>query len=243
MIRAFYSAGLGLTACQERLGLRGENISNAETVGYKSQEACFSETLYSAVALSGGGEYETGSGVRLMGVSSSTEQGGVQPTGRPLDLMLEGDGYFCVKNGDGSLSYTRAGNFYRSADGWLVSAHGGYVMDGNLQRVRVDDEENIKFTASRSYYERDLAEVGVFTFRNPAGLTRQGEGLLAAAPASGPAVRDTDAQLRQGSLERSSVDLAEEMTQMIKAQRGFQANARMIRTADELEETANQLRS
>jgi len=241
MIEAFRSAGLGLAACQERLDVQGQNIANVNTAGYKPQETDFSDTLYSAYALSNGGELAVGTGVKPTGTVSFTEQGAPEKTGRELDLMIKGDGYFCIQGEDGGLSYTRAGNFSCSADGWLVSANGNYVLNGNLQRIPVNNDGNE--SASGANAGGLMAEIGVFTFGNASGLVRKGGSLLGVSASSGPAVQASGAEIRQGYLERSAVDLAEEMSRMIRAQRGFQANARMIRSADEIEETVNQLRA
>jgi len=239
MIRAFHSAKLGMEACLSRLGVQGENISNSDTVGYRPRSASFSDTLYSASVQADGGTLAFGNGVRPAGTVSSAAQGAPENTGRALDAMIEGDGYFCILDRDGSLSYTRGGNFYASGDGWLVTAQGGYVLDGDLQRIPIEQEEAVKFGAAG---QSGRTQIGVFTFLNPSGLEGKGGGLLGAGAASGAPALSLDASIRQGYLERSSVDIAEEMTEMIKAQRGFQVNARMIRAADEIEETANRLR-
>ncbi|MEA5040820.1 MAG: flagellar hook-basal body protein [Clostridiaceae bacterium] len=242
MIAAFHSAGLGLAANQQRIDDRAQNIANTDTVAYNAQETEFSDTLYAYYAQDGK-EIAAGTGVKPVGTVSFPAQGAPEKTGRSLDLMIEGDGYFCVQDANGGLSYTRAGAFQRSEDGWLTTAGGCYVLDGQLQRIPIEDEKAVSFSVSSSGGNGSAAEIGVFTFANPSGLVRQGENLLGASPSSGTAVQTATAEIRQGYLERSTVDLAAEMSRMIQAQRGFQANARMIRAADEIEETANQLRS
>lgn len=241
MIEAFHSAGLGLAACQQRLDVQSQNIANVNTAGYKPQETDFSDALYSAYALSGGGQLTVGTGVRPAGTVAYAEEGAPEKTGRALDLMIKGDGYFCIQGEDGGLSYTRAGNFSSSEDGWLTSADGGYVLNGNLQRISVENTENRNSPEANA--NGLMAEIGVFTFNNDSGLIRKGGSLLGVSASSGPAMRTSNAEIYQGYLERSAVDLAKEMSKMIHAQRGFQANARMIQSADEIEETANQLQA
>ena len=240
MIRAFNSAKLGMEACLNRLGIQGENISNSDTVGYKTRSVSFSDALYSAAATANGGELSFGNGVKPDGIVFSPQQGASENTGRPLDVMIDGNGYFCVQGADGSFSYTRGGNFRVSGDGWLVSADGNYVMDPKLQRIPIDNEETVIFTPSEQNAKGQTA-IGVFTFLNQSGLIPKGDSMFAADTVSGAPIQDPDAALHQRALERSSVDMAKEMTQMIKAQRGFQVNARMVQASDEIEDTANHL--
>lgn len=242
MIRAFHSAKLGMEACLNRLGIQGENISNSNTAGYKPQTVSFSDALYSASAATNGGELSFGNGVKPAGIIFSREQGASENTGRAIDVMIEGDGYFCVQGSDGSISYTRAGNFRVSDDGWLVSAGGDYVMDPKMQRIPIENEETVVFQPSDQNAKGRTA-IGIITFLNQSGLIPKGGSMFAAGAGAGAPIQDPDAALHQGALERSSVDIAKEMTQMIKAQRGFQVNARMIQSTDEIEETANQLMS
>lgn len=230
MIRAFDCAKRGLSACQTRMGLNGENISNVETTGFKPREASFTDTLYVSRALNGGGQLVSGGGIKLDGIAADFGQGALVETGRALDFAVTGEGFFCVQGADGALSYTRAGNFYKTADGYLITARGDYVLDQTLARISVGPDGA-------------LETPGVFTFAAADGLSRFGDSLFAATDASGPPAPALDADVRQGCLERSGVDLAGEMARMIVAQRAFQAAARMVKAADEIEETVNQLRA
>ena len=172
----------------------------------------------------------------MAGITSQTETGAPKQTGQELDFMIEGDGYFCVQGEEG-LSYTRAGNFTVSKDGRLATADGEYVLDTDHGYIEVKDDEGKSGLVGLD------GKIGVFTFTNPLGLTSTGDGLMEESLASGTAVQAQNISVRQGYLEGSGVDIASEMSKMISAQRSFQANARMISAADEIEETANGLRS
>jgi len=230
MIHGFNAAASGLQGYQNRLNVQANNIANVSTVGYKAEDAGFSDILYTNIQTAGAQEQQIGNGVRLSLISSSFEQGALDRTGRDLDFALDGEGFFCVEQPGGGYAYTRAGQFGLS-DGYLVTSEGDYVLDRNLQRI------------SAQALEQQSAAPGVFVFAYPDALVRAGDSLFIASAQSGQAQLLAGAVVKQGYLEASSADISEEMTKMIVAQRGFQANARMLQTADEIEETSNRLRA
>jgi len=236
MIEAFQSAALGLAAGSEKLAVIGRNMANVGTVGYRTSEVDFADTFYRVTSQEGGGQVAVGSGVRISEITVGTSAGALRETGRALDFAIEGDGYFCVQGEEG-LFYTRAGNFTASKDGWLTTPDGKFVLDAEHGHIAVSDEDE------KSTVEGLAQQIGVFTFASPMGLTPAGNNLSEESLASGAAKPLEDAVVRQGTLESSGVDLAGEMTKMIGAQRSFQANARMVKAADEIEETANGLRA
>ncbi|HWP79532.1 MAG TPA: flagellar hook-basal body protein [Candidatus Acidoferrum sp.] len=239
MIEAFRSAALGLAAGSEQLAVISTNMANVSTVGYKAKEADFADTLYRASVQEGGGQVLVGSGVKMTEITSQTAPGALQQTGRMLDFAIEGDGYFCVQGEDGRY-YTRAGNFTLSQDGMLTAADGKYVLSAEGEQLSLMDENEEDGEAALEGFAQ---KIGVFTFPSPFGLTPAGDNQLVEGPGSGPAALAEGAAVRQGVLEGSGVDLASEMAKMIRAQRAFQANARMVTSADEIEETANALRA
>lgn len=246
MIHAFNSAALGLKSYQIRLDVRANNMANANTAGYKAQDAGFSDALYSNTVTGEGDILQTGNGVRLSMVSGALEQGALKKTGRDFDAAIEGDGYFCVQGANGGLFFTRAGNFTPSG-GFLATPEGHYVLDGGFERIRIyDDAGEVTLAAGSESKVRNNGQtifLGVFTFQNPYALGMEGSGLLSANAQSGAPRVNRGALLKQGYLEASSVDLSAEMAGMIEAQRGFQANARMLQTADNIEEMSNNLRT
>lgn len=236
MIEAFHSASLGLAAGSEQLAVIGRNMANVSTVGYRATEVDFADTLYRVSSQEGGGQVAVGSGVKISEITVGTSAGAQKETGRALDFAIEGDGYFCVQGEDG-LYYTRAGNFTASKDGWLTTADGKFVLDADRGYIAVSDKDG------KSTVEGLQQKIGVFTFASPMGLAPAGNNLSEESFASGAAKASEDAAVRQGCLESSGIDLAGEMTKMLTAQRSFQVNARMVKAADEIEETANGLRA
>jgi flagellar basal-body rod protein FlgG len=153
--------------------------------------------------------------------------------------MVEGRGYFAVQNPTGNADvpayYMRSGAFHLTSDNgavYLTAPGGGYVLDQGGQRIEV---QNGDVTAA-------MAQVALYAFPDPGSLTALGGGLYQPNDASGAAAQDTTSRLVQGSLEGSNVDMSTEMAHLLVAQRGFQLNAKMLQTIDEIEQTANSLR-
>jgi flagellar basal body rod protein FlgG len=236
MIEAFHSAGLGLAAGSEQLAVIGRNMANVSTVGYRASEVDFADTLYRVSSQEGGGRVAVGTGVKMSEITEGTSAGALKETGRALDFAIAGDGYFCVQGEEG-LYYTRAGNFTVSKDGWLTAPDGKFVLDADHGHIAVSDKDG------KSVIEGLDQKIGVFTFASPMGLVPVGNNQSEESLASGAAKASEGAAVRQGCLEGSGVDLAGEMAKMLKASRSFQANARMVKAADEIEETANGLRA
>lgn len=249
MIRAFYSGVSGAVAQTRALDVVANNIANVNTTGYKSQQAQFSELVYTNMMTAqtdAPQNLKQGSGSYVMGVGLDLSQGSLQSTGRELDVALTGDGFFSVKNANGEINYTRQGNFQLSPqkDGnfALVTSTGESVLDSKMKPIIIDkDTEEINFATPKDG-TADSIELGIVNFANPYALEKLGNSKYAATDNTGPAVVYENASILQGNLENSSVDLSEEMTDIILAQRGFQLNAKVIQTADEIEQTTNNLR-
>ncbi|HHV50835.1 MAG TPA: flagellar hook-basal body protein [Clostridiales bacterium] len=228
MIRGFYSASLGLNNSQTKLDTIANNVANVNTTGFKSQAASFSDTLYSNLQEN----VNIGSGSRVAGNSIRFQNGAMQQTGEALDFAIDGDGFFAVIDRNGNVFYTRSGAFSVSVEGdnnYLVTSEGFYVLGQDMNFIAVTDGE-------------PAAMPGVFDFPNVYGLQLLGGSRFAETPLSGQAQPVEDARVMQGYLEGSAVDLVEEMSKMIEAQRVFQMNSKIIQVADEMEQTANTLR-
>jgi len=286
MLRSLFAGISGLRANQTMLDVTGNNIANANTIGFKGSTVVFQDTLsqlLTGAAGANGGRggtnaIQVGLGVQVASTGTSFNQGSAQTTGRVTDLMLQGDGMFVVKRGNEEL-YTRAGSFTFDEAGDLVTPTGAYVQGyginpdgttdyaGGLGNITLDPANAVPAvpvttppTELTSYnigsdgrirgifsdgVQREMGVVAIADFNNPMGLEKVGETAFRASANSGQAQVDTAGQGRRGTLlggalEMSNVDLAAEFTNLILAQRGFQASSRVITTSDQvLEELVN----
>jgi flagellar hook protein FlgE len=278
MLRSLFSAISGLRANQTMLDVTGNNIANANTVGFKASNILFQDTLSqmltggSAGSATQGGTnpIQVGLGVQVGAITTSFNQGSAQVTGRATNMMISGDGFFVIKRGNEDL-YTRAGAFNFDNSGNLVSPDGdlvqGYAADasGAINTSGTPTNVSIPEMAGQaastppaqvlqSYSigsdgvitgvfadgsKRALFQLALGNFSNPEGLEKVGDTAFREASSSGKAQIGTAGtgrlgNLVGGSLEMSNVDLAQEFTNMITAERGFQANSRVITTSDEM---------
>lgn len=235
MINGFYAAKSGLRSFQFSLDVTANNIANVDTEGYQARTTNFADLIYTATQ---GTDVAAGNGSRVLSTSRVVEQGTVEEGGA-LSAMVMGDGYYAVMNpieaGEQNVSYMRAGSFSLTEENgamYLTAPGGFYVLDQGGQRIEVA-EGNVAAA---------FQQVQLYAFQNPGALTALGGGRFVPSEASGEPVEDENSTLQQGLLERSNVDLAGEVSRMMVAQRGFQANARVLQTIDEIEQTANTLR-
>ena len=263
MIRGMYSAISGLKQQQLALDVTANNLANVNTLGYKSSRASFQDQLqdtFSAGAAAGGttggqNARQVGLGVALGGIENQMSGGALQATGNPLDVAISGEGYFRVQSAaGGAVQYTRAGNFTRNNQGEMITPEGYYVQnlpgDGNpntgskitipagASNVSVSADGSVSFIPQDGSARTIAGVVSLAKFPNETGLVRTGGNRYEASASSGAETvgRPGGAfgATVGGSLEASNVDLASEFTNMITAQRGFQANSRVISTADEM---------
>lgn len=241
MRSAFYAGASGLNAFQNSLDVIGNNLANVNTIGYKAQKTSFAQLL--ASRMNTASEPLAGNGVRTLYPGIDASEATLQPTQATLDLAVTGNGWFCVEN-NGVRQYTKDGAFSITLSGstaYLVNQTGAYVLDANGQRISVtlDDKSN------SIDYDAALDKVGIFSFVNSGALTPVSANSYLANADSGAAkaATDKDYTIIKGYLELSNVSLAEEMADLIVAQRGFQLSARVVQTADEVEQTINSLRN
>ncbi|WP_341923912.1 flagellar hook-basal body complex protein [Nocardioides psychrotolerans] len=281
MLRSLFAGISGLRVNQTMLDVTGNNIANANTIGFKSSTVVFQDTLSQMLTGASGASagqggtnpIQVGLGVQVAAVASNLLQGSAQMTGRATDLMIQGDGMFVLQDGNEQI-YTRAGAFTFDETGTLVSPSGarvqGYALDaaglatGGLIDITLDSagltptvpvgEELTSYAIGadgkiRGVFsdgiQRDMAQVALADFNNPNGLERVGETAFRGSANSGAAEIDVPGAgqrgtLIGGALEMSNVDLAAEFTNLILAQRGFQASSRVITTSDQvLEDLVN----
>ncbi|ARF15323.1 flagellar basal body rod protein FlgG [Sporosarcina sp. P12(2017)] len=256
MIRSMYSGISGLKNFQTKLDVIGNNIANVNTYGFKKGRTVFKD-LYSQTVAGATGPGDTrggvnpkqvGLGAQLATIDTMHSPGSTQFTGNTLDLAIEGDGFFIVEDGNDEKLYTRAGNFYLDKDGNIVDGDGRYLSKeggGSIEvpleatSLSIGQDGVVKYVLDGILEGEDV--VALAKFSNPGGLTKIGGNLYQESANSGVAEDGTGAPLidgrgaiKSGSLEMSNVDLSEEFTEMIVAQRGFQANTRIITTSDEI---------
>lgn len=255
MLRSMYSGISGLKNFQTKLDVIGNNIANVNTFGFKKSRAVFKDLISQSVSGASGPVGTTNGGVnpkqvglgsQLAAIDTIHTGGNSQYTGRGLDLAITGEGYFVVTDPTGGESYTRAGNFYLdtngdlvTADGYFVKGQGGKItIPGGSKNITIAPDGSVNYTNSTNA----LTSAGVIqlaTFSNTGGLEKVGGNLFKASANSGTSQTGAPKTGGRGGieasmLEMSNVDLSEEFTEMIVAQRGFQANTRIITTSDEI---------
>ena len=262
MLRSLFSAISGLRANQTALDVTGNNIANSNSVGFKSSQTIFQDTLSqmltagAAPTASQGGTnpIQMGLGVQVGATNLNFAQGAPQTTGKPTDVMIQGDGFFVVKR-NGENLYTRAGAFNVDGTGRLVTTDGDLVQDANGGPITIPTSNpNLKsynigpdgvITGQFTTGPQQLGQLAVADFNNPMGLEKVGDTMFRETLSSGNAQIGAPGAgrrglLMSGALEMSNVDLAAEFTNLIVAQRGFQANSRVITTSDQvLEDLVN----
>jgi flagellar hook protein FlgE len=281
MLRSLFAGISGLRVHQTMLDVTGNNIANANTIGYKSSSTIFQDTLSQMLTgasgstpdRGGSNPIQIGLGVQLAATATNFLQGSTQTTGRQTDVMLQGDGFFVTRKGNENL-YTRAGAFTFDEGGNLVSPTGnyvqGYLLDaaglptGGLVDMSLDPANAVPAVPvgveMTSYsigsdgkirgvfddgVQREMGQLAIADFDNPMGLEKVGETSFRESANSGAvqlgvAGEGQRGTITGGALEMSNVDLAAEFTNLILAQRGFQANSRVITTSDQvLEDLVN----
>jgi len=250
----------GMIAQQRMIDVIANNLANVNTTGFKRSRAYFEDVLYmtlqdARLGDSRGtetvGPVQVGRGVRLAAVARLHSQGAVELTDRPLDVAIEGEGFLQVQRVDQSIAYTRDGRLTLSDSGTLVTQDGYAVLPGiviPLDAAAVSIDPYGVVTASNEDGS-DAVEVGrieLARFINPGGLLSIGENQYVATPASGePSVglpgEESFGRLQSGALESSNVEIVQEMTDMIAAQRAYEINARAILASDEMAQQTNDL--
>jgi flagellar basal-body rod protein FlgG len=258
---ALRTAASGMLAQQLRTEVIAHNLANVNTTGFKRSRAQFEDLLYQTVqgaSVLGQAESQThpavqiGRGTRLTAVQRMHGQGNLETTNRPLDVAIEGDGFFQVQLGNGQLAYTRDGSFQISDQGVLVTSQ-GYTLQPT---IRVPNDANavtisktgvVSVTRGREQAKpEEIGRLELARFVNPAGLLAEGENLYSATAASGEPVvgypqDDGMGRLVQGALEGSNVEVVQEMVDMITAMRAYEINSKAIKNSEEMLEIANNL--
>jgi len=261
-MKALSTAATGMQAQQLNVEVISNNIANLNTTGYKRRRAEFQDLLYQNIERVGTNTSDAGSisptgiqvgvGVRAGAVYRIAEQGSLQITDNDYDLAINGKGYFIVQLPDGTDAYTRAGSFQIDDQGRVVTPEGFAVQpELNIPQeaisVTINEQGEVQYKLQDQVDPAVAGQLELAIFSNEAGLEAIGDNLLTQTQASGDANRATPGQpgfgvVVQGYLENSNVNAISEITNLITAQRGYEMNSKVIQAADEMLNTANQLR-
>ncbi len=261
MIRALYSAASGMSAQEINLDNIANNLANANTAGYKMRRAQFQDLIYQSMIQPGAaaGQNTTvpaglqlGLGTRAAANEIIFSQGTFTQTNNPLDLAIQGNGFFQILQPNGTIAYTRAGQFQLDQNGNLVTANGDLLqpqitIPPNAQTVTIAQDGTVSYTLPNQSAAQRAGQIQLALFQNPAGLNSIGNSLYLPTDASGnpqvaaPGSSEGLGTLMQGYIEQSNVDVVAEFVNLIQSQRAYEANSRVIKAADEMYQQMNQI--
>jgi len=261
MIRSLYSAATGMVAQQTNVDTISNNIANANTTGFKKSRAEFTDLMYQTMRYAGSSTSSTtlsptgtqiGLGVKNVAISKLFSIGGLKETGNNLDIAITGKGFFAVAMPNGQTAYTRGGSFSKNENGDMTTSEGYLLVPtinipANATHVTIGTDGTVSVLQGDDVAPVQVGQISTHNFINPAGLHALGSNLFVNTPASGDAIEGIPSQnglgaLRQGVLEISNIRLVEEMTDLITAQRAYEANSKSITTSDEMLQMVNQLK-
>jgi len=261
MIRALYSAASGMNAQQLNIDNIAHNLANANTTGYKHRRAQFQDLLYQTLLAPGtaAGQQtvvptglQLGLGTRPVSNEIIFTQGDFVSTNNPLDMVIEGPGFFQIRLPTGELAYTRAGAFHLDREGNMVTPDGDplepqITVPRDAQAITIAADGTVSFTQPGQIQAQQAGTIQLASFQNPAGLNSLGKNLFQPTQASGDPTLGTPGgleglgRLLQGNLEGSNVSVVEEFINMIVSQRAYEAASKAVRTADEMYQQANNI--
>jgi flagellar basal-body rod protein FlgG len=261
MMRALWSAATGMLAKQLDMDVIANNLANVNSAGFKKSRVDFQDLMYQTIRTAGstvaqGSKVPTGIqvglGTRAAAIQKVFSQGDFIQTENPLDLVIEGDGFFQVLLPDGSTAYTRTGAFKVDSEGRIVTSD-GFVMEpelvvpANAVDISIGTDGTVTIQVAGENAPTELGQIQLARFLNPGGLVSIGRNLYKPSAASGdPAVGTPGLEgigtIAQKFLEMSNVKVVEEMVNMIIAQRAYEVNSKAIQTSDEMLAAANNLR-
>lgn len=261
MLRALNTAATGMASQESHVSTISNNIANANTTAFKQGRTEFEDLLYETLQEPGGRSsgntqynvgIQIGSGSKVSATRRIHSQGNPIITNNPFDLMINGEGFFGVIDGRNQIGFTRDGSFNIDAQGNLVTRNGGRVFPGitvppNTSSISVGENGTVEAYISGQVQPQNIGQIPVFTFINPVGLRAKEGNLLTTTTSSGEAIQNISGEnnagvINQGALEASNVNMMTEMTNLIKAQRAYQANAKVMGIADQMLNTINTVR-
>ncbi len=260
MIRSLWISKTGLEAQQLNVDVISNNLANVSTNGFKRQRAVFEDLLYQQLRQPGAqttqltqvpSGLQIGSGVRPIATVRLFSNGALQQTTNPLDLAINGQGFFQILLPDGTIGYTRDGSFQLDFNGQMVTSNGyplqpAITIPTNTLTISIGNDGTVSVTQAGTSAAVQVGTIQLANFINPAGLQSRGENLYLETAASGPPQPDTPGinglgVLNQGFVETSNVSVTEELVNLITAQRAFEINSRAIQTSDQMLQRLTQL--
>jgi flagellar basal-body rod protein FlgG len=261
MIRALYSAASGMSAQEMNVDNIANNLANASTVGFKSRRAQFQDLMYQSVVQPGSASgqqtvvsagLQLGLGTRATSNETVFTQGAFSETDNPLDLVIQGKGFFQIRLPSGSLAYTRSGTFQLDKDGNVVTSDGNplepaITIPSAAQSITVAQDGTVSYTLPNQTAAQQAGQIQLANFPNPGGLNSLGGNMFSPTDASGdPTVAAPGGQeglgtVLQGYVEQSNVSIVQEFVNLIVAQRGYEANSKVVQAADQMYQQINNL--
>ncbi|MGE5344179.1 MAG: flagellar basal-body rod protein FlgG [Candidatus Omnitrophota bacterium] len=260
MMRALFSGASGMSAETLNMDVIANNLANINTTGFKKSRAEFQDLLYQTLREPGAKStiateiptgMQVGLGVKPVAINRIFSQGNFKHTGSPLDMVVEGDGFFQVTMPDGSIAYTRDGNFSRDSTGRIVT-NDGYPLEPAITiptdaiSITVGNDGTVSVLRPGETVATEVGTIQLTKFVNPAGLKSLGKNLFLNTTSSGDPIQGTPGlegmgTISQGFQEMSNVDLVEELVSMITSQRAYETNSKTIRAADQMLQNAIQI--
>lgn len=253
MIRSLFTAATGMLAQQLNLDVIANNLANVNTTGFKKSRADFQDLMYQIIEEPGTTATQQGTsptgiqvglGVRPAAVGKVHSQGDFESTSNPLDWAIEGDGFFQITLPNGDLAYTRGGAFKLDETGIIVTSDGFQLtppitVPNDALGITVSTDGIVSVRQPGTAAATQVGQLQLARFQNPAGLRARGRNLLEETESSGPATLSNPGEngvgtIAQGFLESSNVSVVEEIVQMVTGQRAYEANSKVITTADQL---------
>jgi flagellar basal-body rod protein FlgG len=261
MFRALYTAASGMIAQQYNLDNVANNLANASTSGFRGRKLQFEDLLYQDLVAPGAAatqqtNFSSGLQIGLGSRSATSEviqtQGDATSTGNPLDLMIQGQGFFQVTLPTGQVAYTRSGAFQLNMQGGMVTADGNLLQPSitiptNAQTITIGTDGTVSITLPNQQQAQQVGTIQLATFPNPGGLQSVGQNLLMPTTASGepvvgnPGGAEGLGTLQQGMLEQSNIDVVAEFVEMILTQRAYEANSRVVEAANQMFQNLNNM--
>lgn len=261
MIKSLNTAASGMQAQQANMDVTANNLANVSTTGFKKARAEFEDLLYQVVKEPGARTGEsaitptgvmTGLGVRTSAIQQDFSMGAPKQTDGPLDMMIEGPGFFPVQTPDQQIAYTRNGSFKKDPSGRLSDSNGNplqpeIVIPPDSTSISISQTGEVSVTSGVTSVPQSIGQIELVNFINPAGLKPIGKNLFVPTTASGLPAQGTPGTsglgyLAQGQLELSNVNIVNEMVNMISAQRAYETNSKVIQAADQMLGHVNSLR-
>ncbi|MCW5655632.1 flagellar basal-body rod protein FlgG [Hydrogenophaga sp.] len=260
MINSLMISKTGMQAQQTQLDVISNNLANVATTGFKRASAVFEDLMYQNLRQVGANSAEqaelptglqVGLGVRTVATSRNFSQGSMQQSDNPLDLAINGNGFFQVEMPDGSTAYTRDGSFKPDAQGRIVTSSGfpltaGITVPPNAQSLTISSDGVVTVKLPGATAPQQIGVIELASFINPAGLEPMGQNLYAESVASGNPVNAAPGAagmgtLMQGFVETSNVNVVQELVSMIQTQRAYEMNSKAIQTSDQMLQRLSQL--